>query len=349
MPPKYGYLTKLRFGVDPKGTRTTEIDRFTHDDILHNRIAYVAYADTPYTVAEMIIDTVNYNLTAASVQEAYGVLVINIFHNRTTTNTWSSTSMWPPFKDKSLHTLLNRLVRNRETILIVFLVIIALLLLITLICILKLCPMFCRSLALAGAATSSTSSRQTESTKTLPRNDKCQRENSNSSVRNTDCSSGSTTNSVTNVALLHPDVVETCSGGPLLLPQFHRPNHHEPSFYPYAAPIVGQYHKYSEQLVKGEDMLLNSPLPPPSLYFIDGQNDWTQSQFDLDHFEEYNPIPPTLLPPTVTTLGRRRESTSDEHNGKANNNNNQSDDLPQSTTIHHKPGCELAKRTPYWI
>ena len=83
--PRYGSLSLLSFG---QSSSHDIVHEFTQDDIIKNRIVYEAFANVEiiYPMNEIITDRIRYELRALNVQTAQGVLVINIFNNHSDSN-----------------------------------------------------------------------------------------------------------------------------------------------------------------------------------------------------------------------------------------------------------------------
>lgn len=273
--PKYGRLVKLNFNEPNLNVKTAllvsnkELMEFTQEDILTNRISYVANNQLDLTYPnEMLIDIIHYRLSAPEVQDAKGILVVNILENKTQT-------------EKTLNPDVNRfkllsLELTSETLLLTFGAMIALILIICLVLLLRLCP-FKR------AKQSQPSGGTSDSMKTLAHtattNMECSsRDYSNSSLRHTDCSTKSSSNSMDNVNGERKE---------------QYPVYKPPSMISskYSSDVPDSYSSTLAKHTNRHDDVL--PLPPPLLYFINddqgnlfhNQIEWNKSDADQTKIE----------------------------------------------------------------
>lgn len=244
---------------------------------------------------DMLIDVIHYELSASNVQSAHGILVVNVFHhNRSFVDleTLVSTS-------ENVLQKINAGLSN-QVLLIIGTILVSLLLVITLVLITRLCP-FRREQRTGMPEQSSTKSLSATSDNL----ERCGRQYSSTSLRQTDCSSrtsssnsalavmatSASTGQLNNLSTNHHTQMRYAD----LLPpnQFaykqqtykHKPGSHRAlltmeSLDAFISPSASNdlqqkqmRQSHGPQSDKSEDI---SPLPPPSLYFI---ND---SSFD-DH------------------------------------------------------------------
>lgn len=241
---RYGTFRMLRFG--DTGKADDVIYEFTHENIIHNQVVYVANANNDLDgYNEILIEIVHYELSSRNVQNANGVFVVNIVKNSTETGS-------ELIKHSSYDV---GIMLSNETIIILFTSCIFLILLVAFIAILKFCS----------RKTSNESFNKNDSVKTLPRNnlDNSSREYSNnSSLKQTDCSIRSSSSSpFDNNNLINVDVP---SISPSMIKKFERTNlnRNKQELADYSGQLFMRCDNVNDKL---HDI---SPLPPPSLFFI---------------------------------------------------------------------------------
>src|SRR5687768_14709156 len=85
--PIYGYLKLLSKHKKSenriKRSNNEDLTEFTFEDIIRNRISYVAYNNLDLTYPnEILVDAVHYEVSAHNVAPALGKLVINIVSHK---------------------------------------------------------------------------------------------------------------------------------------------------------------------------------------------------------------------------------------------------------------------------
>lgn len=274
-----------------------------------NRIAYVAQPrlDLSYP-NDMLIDVIHYELSASNVQSAHGILVVNVFHhNRSYVDLETLVSTSENVLQKINAGL------SKQVLLIIATILICLLLVITLVLIMRLCP-FRREQSTGGMPEQSSTKSLSGASDNLER---CGRQYSSTSLRQTDCSSrtsssnsalavmatSASTGQLNNLssssshhnemAMRYADLLPPSQFAYKQQPSYHNPGSHRPllameSLDAFLSPTSSDLQQkqlrtsmrpsLGPQSDKSEDI---SPLPPPSLYFI---ND---SSFD-DHAQMWS-------------------------------------------------------------
>ena len=266
-PPRYGFFQLLHFRENdnvPKSIENLKQTSFSQEDIIRNRIAYVTLPDLDLSYPnEMLIDVIHYELSAFNVQVAHGILVVNIFSNRS--NVALETNLVST--DNYLRTIDVKL--SRELLIITFTITVSLVLVVCLLVIIRTCA--CRKHHHHSCPHQGT-------IKSLPPNlNETNRQYSSTSLRQTDCSSHSGS--------------EQNSGSALASGQVNNFHHHHQQYeLPKISPENVKKSRsinrtiFDEIINCSSDLMQNkmdpngkfsdksekdiSPLPPPSLYFI---------------------------------------------------------------------------------
>lgn len=256
--PRYGHFKVLQFGESQDLEKDGEgVKEFSHEEIIRNRIVYLAKTNLDLSYPnEMLIDVIDYQLSAPKVQDAHGVLVVNVFRNRSTYVDIETLVSAEDYMQRLSLGLSSQLLLILATILI------CLVLVICLVAILRI-----------NSCKKNSHRESTNSSKSLSPSDdlhRCDRQYSRTSLRQTECSSRTSSNSALAACLVQPPSQQE---QPLRyqLPPLSSPNmsNSQPSSRP--LPVETERSDlvspmpYAPRSVKSDDI---SPLPPPSLYFI---------------------------------------------------------------------------------
>lgn len=293
--PRYGSVSLLSFGLQSSSSKTNDsrihnghyqdiVTEFNQDYILQNRIVYQAFANVEiiYPSNDILTDRIVYELHGSNVQTARGVLVINIFNNQSSTT--NDELMNQILMKNNYLSYLGMTMLKEQFFLLFFVIIFILFLIPALLIIGRLC--FVQSKSKSKTQTKCmndnnfTMAPTLTTTTTVPTT---QTNQSNSTI--THSTSSASFCSRPNIDH-HSSVSHYSSSTAITVPNLHGSKKSSP-FNLENTIDLQLLQKSNDKKYKHDEM---SPLPPPSLYFINDHHHYDYSPRNRCYNQNNNKI-----------------------------------------------------------